>query len=119
LLTISNINHELDKAKPTYFNFHLATNKIMEIIVDLIEHEKYKWERIFVFYQEPERIEHLVSLTNIDDLKFHFEFRLLDHNHLDSWIETIKIAKEMSFYHFIVDLDAKYINFFFKMVSFF
>jgi hypothetical protein len=43
-------------------NMHPPTSKIMEAIIDLINH--YKWKFITVFYQEPSRIEDLIRLVN-------------------------------------------------------
>lgn len=93
---------------------HPTANKIMEAIIDLIDH--LQWKRIFVFYQEPERIEYLVGYTNIDDLKYDFKFRLLDTAKPDEWINSINYARQMGYSYFIVDLDAKYINKFLEFV---
>jgi hypothetical protein len=112
-LTISNINHNINNDK-NHLNMHPTANKIMEAIIDLIDH--LQWKRIFVFYQEPERIEYLVSFTNIDDLKYDFKFRLLDTAKPDEWINSINYARQMGYSYFIVDLDAKYINKFLEFV---
>lgn len=88
----------------------------MEAVIDLIKY--LKWKKIFIFYQEPERIEHLISFTNIDDLNFDFKFkfRLIDTANIDEWLNSISYANEMEYSHFIVDLDAKYVNKFLKHV---
>ena len=112
-LTISNINHNLNNDLNS-LNIHPTTNKIMEAVIDLIKY--LKWKRIFIFYQEPERIEHLISFTNIDDLNFDFKFRLIDTANIDEWLNAISYANEMEYSHFIVDLDAKYVNKFLKHV---
>lgn len=113
-LTISNINHNTNNDF-NEINIHPTTNKIMEAVIDLIDH--LQWKRIFVFYQEPERIEQLVSFTNIDDLKYDFQFRLIDINMIDEWINVINYARQMGYSHFIVDLDTKYINKFLELVN--
>ena len=113
-LTISNINHNTNNDLND-INIHPTTNKIMEALIDLIDH--LQWKRIFVFYQEPERIEQLVSFTNIDDLKYDFQFRLIDINMIDEWINVINYARQMGYSHFIVDLDTKYINKFLELVN--
>lgn len=113
-LTISNINHNTNNDL-NEINIHPTTNKIMEAVIDLIDH--LQWKRIFVFYQEPERIEQLVSFTNIDDLKYDFQFRLIDINMIDEWINVINYARQMGYSHFIVDLDTKYINKFLELVN--
>ena len=113
-LTISNINHNTNNDL-NEINIHPTTSKIMEAVIDLIDH--LQWKRIFVFYQEPERIEQLVSFTNIDDLKYDFQFRLIDINMIDEWINVINYARQMGYSHFIVDLDTKYINKFLELVN--
>ena len=98
-------------------NIHPTAHKISESIIDLINH--LEWKNIFIFFQEPQRIENLVRLTNVDDSKYNLKFRLLDTSYKDNWIHQIKYARHSGYSHFVVDLDAKYINSFLELVIFF
>ena len=98
-------------------SIHPTSHKITESIIDLIKH--LEWKNIFIFFQEPQRIENLVRLTNDDDSKYNLQFRLLDTSFKENWIHQINYARHSGYSHFVVDLDAKYINRFLELVILF
>jgi len=114
LLSISN---EQDTNYLDNLNIHPTSHKITESIIDFINH--LEWKNIFIFFQEPQRIENLVRLSNGDPLKYNLQFRLLDTSYKENWIYQIRYAKQSGFSHFVVDLDAKYINKFLELVILF
>ncbi len=95
-------------------NMHPPTSKIMEAIIDLINH--YKWKFITVFYQEPSRIEDLIRLNGKS--KHKFEFRYLDTNS-SIWFQHFKEIRKSGSNNFIIDIKTDLINKFIYLVNFF
>jgi hypothetical protein len=94
-------------------NMHPPTSKIMEAIMDLINH--YKWTSITVFYQDPSRIEYLIRLNGKS--KHKFDFKYLDTNS-SIWYQHFKELRQTGSNNFIIDIKTNLINKFIHLVNF-
>ena len=93
-------------------NIHPPVNKIMEAIIDLINH--YKWTHITVLYQEPRRIEDLIRLDGNSKQKF--DFKYFDKNS-SLWHQHFKDIRQSGSNNFIIDIETKLINEFIHLVN--
>jgi hypothetical protein len=93
-------------------NMHPPISKIMEAIIDLMDH--YKWTSIAILYQEPSRIEDLVRVSG--NSKYRLMFKQLTAKPND-WSNVIKEIKEDGFFHIVIDIETDLINQFLVLVN--
>ena len=103
-------------------NIHPPAKKLMKAIIDLIDH--YKWEYVTLLYHESiglDRIEDLIRLERKviahDDHLVRLQVRQLSKDASD-WIYLLKMIKLSGSCHIIVDIQAKFLNLFIRLVSF-
>jgi hypothetical protein len=93
-------------------NMHPPISKIMEAIIDLMDH--YKWTSIAILYQEPSRIEDLVRVSG--NSKYRLMFKQLTAKP-NEWSNVIKEIKEDGFFHIVIDIKTDLINQFLVLVN--
>ncbi len=93
-------------------NMHPPISKIMEAIIDLMDH--YKWTSIAILYQEPSRIEDLVRVSG--NSKYRLMFKQLTAKP-NEWSNVIKEIKEDGFFHIVIDIETDLINQFLVLVN--
>ena len=92
-------------------NLHPAPSKLMASVIDIIHY--YKWEIVYVLFQEPSRVENLIRYAEFEHTIVHF--RLISQNSIE-WHALLKFVKETGASHIIVDIEIKLINAFLKLV---
>ncbi len=105
-LTINNDDNKYE------LNMHPPISKIMEAIIDLMDH--YKWTSIAILYQEPSRIEDLVRVSG--NSKYRLMFKQLTAKP-NEWSNVIKEIKEDGFFHIVIDIETDLINQFLVLVN--
>ncbi len=104
------------KIKNLELNMHPPVTKIISAIIDLIHY--YKWEFVTILFQEPSRIEDLIRYASneFQNFKIHFQFTLISKD-ISEWTTLIKNVKSSGASRIIIDIEAKYINTFLRLVN--
>ena len=96
-------------------NLHPAPSKIMASLIDIIHY--YKWEIVYVLFQEPSRVEDLIRYAESSGFQHtRVHFRLISQN-IMKWRALLKFVKETGASNLIIDIETKYITAFLKLVS--
>ena len=104
------------RKKNLELNMHPPVTKIISAIIDLIHH--FKWQFVTILFQEPSRMEDLIRYASneFQNNKIHFQFKLISKD-IFEWTSLIKNVRSSGASHIIIDIEAKYLNSFLRLVN--
>lgn len=98
-------------------NMHSPSSKVMNAIMDFIDHAK--WSFVTIIYQESlglEHIHHIIRTASITHKMMRLQVRQLSSN-IDDWIYLLKDIKLSGSSHIVVDIETRYLNEFIQIVN--